>query len=62
MLSYLLGERGEKTMIRKCFASDFDRIYEIINDAAQAYIGVIPAEYWKKPYMSRDELREGGYS
>lgn len=49
-------------MIRKCFASDFDRIYEIINDAAQAYIGVIPAEYWKKPYMSRDELREGGYS
>ena len=44
-------------MIRKCFASDFERIYEIINDGAQAYKGVIPEEYWKEPYMSRDELR-----
>ncbi len=45
-------------MIRKCAASDFEKIYEIINDAAQSYKGVIPAEYWKMPYMSRDELRE----
>lgn len=44
-------------MIRKCFAIDFERIYEIINDAAQAYKRIIPAEYWKEPYMSRDELR-----
>ena len=44
-------------MIRKCTASDFEKIYEIINDAAQAYKGVIPVEYWKEPYMSRDELR-----
>ena len=43
-------------MIRKCNASDFERIYEIINDAAHAYKGVIPEEYWKEPYMSRDEL------
>jgi len=32
-------------------------IYEIINDAAQAYSGVIPADCWKEPYMSKDELR-----
>lgn len=44
-------------MIRKCTADDFERIYEIINNAAQAYKGIIPVEYWKVPYMSRDELR-----
>jgi len=44
-------------VIRKCTASDFERIYEIINNGAQAYKGVIPAEYWKEPYMSRAELR-----
>jgi GNAT superfamily N-acetyltransferase len=44
-------------MIRKCTANDFERIYEIVNNGAQAYKGVIPAEYWKEPYMSRDELR-----
>lgn len=44
-------------MIRKCTDIDFEIIYEIINDAAQAYKGVIPREYWKEPYMSKDELR-----
>jgi len=44
-------------MIRQCSYSDFDIIYEIINDAAQAYKGIIPADRWKEPYMSKDELR-----
>lgn len=44
-------------MIRQCDNSEFDTIYEIINDAAQAYKGVIPADCWKEPYMSRDELQ-----
>lgn len=44
-------------MIHKCTASDFKRIYEIINNAARAYKGIIPAEYWKEPYMSGEELR-----
>ncbi len=44
-------------MIRRCNDDDFDLIYEIINDAASAYEGVIPAEVWSDPYMSRDELR-----
>lgn len=44
-------------MIRECTASDFDSIREIINDAAQAYKGVIPADCWTEPYMPGDELR-----
>ena len=44
-------------MIRRCDERDFDRIYTIINDGAQAYKGVIPADRWTEPYMSRDKLR-----
>lgn len=44
-------------MIRRCSESDFEAIYEIVNDAAQAYKGVIPADRWKEPYMPREELR-----
>ena len=44
-------------MIRCCDDADFEVIYEIINDAAAAYAGVIPADLWREPYMSRDELR-----
>jgi N-acetylglutamate synthase-like GNAT family acetyltransferase len=43
-------------MIRSCTESDFDTIYEIINDAAQVYHGVIPDDRWHEPYMSRHEL------
>lgn len=28
----------------------------IVNDAARAYRGVIPADRWREPYMPRDEL------
>ena len=45
-------------MIRKCQESDFNSIFEIINDAAQAYRGVIPADRWHTPYMSSEELRQ----
>lgn len=44
-------------MIRQCRNSEFEMIYAIINDAAQAYKGVIPADCWKEPYMSKEELR-----
>ena len=43
-------------MIRQCDDSDFEAIYAIINDAAQAYRSVIPDDRWHEPYMSRDEL------
>ena len=44
-------------MIRKCEDKDFEALYEIINDAAQAYKGVIPADRWHEPYMAKEELR-----
>jgi len=43
-------------MIRHCGESDFETIYTIINDAAQAYKGVIPDDRWHEPYMPRQEL------
>lgn len=45
-------------MIRMCTQSDFGTIWEVINDAAQAYKGVIPDDCWHDPYMTKDELRE----
>ncbi len=44
-------------MIRRCTDSDFETIFLIINDAAQAYKGVIPEDRWHDPYMSRDHLK-----
>lgn len=44
-------------MIRECGEADFDAILAIINEAAQAYRRVIPADRWKEPYMPADELR-----
>ena len=45
-------------MIRECTDSDFNTIYEIINNAAQAYKGFIPDDRWHEPYMSFGELRQ----
>lgn len=44
-------------MIRQCDSSDFETIYSIINEAAEAYRGVIPEDRWKLPYMDRVELQ-----
>jgi len=35
---------------------DMDAIGAVINDAARAYRGVIPADRWHDPYMPREEL------
>ena len=45
-------------MFRKCNKSDFDSIYKVINSAAIAYKGIIPADRRKEPYMPREELVE----
>jgi N-acetylglutamate synthase-like GNAT family acetyltransferase len=44
-------------MIRKGTAQDFDEILDIINDAAIAYKGIIPADRWHDPYMQKEELQ-----
>jgi N-acetylglutamate synthase-like GNAT family acetyltransferase len=41
---------------RKSEATDVAAILAIVNDAAQAYRGVIPADRWHDPYMSAAEL------
>ncbi len=45
-------------MIRRCADRDFDAIWAIINDGAQAYKGIIPADRWTEPYMSREQLED----
>jgi N-acetylglutamate synthase-like GNAT family acetyltransferase len=44
-------------MIRLCDERDLEVIWAIINDGAQAYKGVIPADRWTEPYMSREKLQ-----
>ncbi len=44
-------------MIRPCRDDEFETVYEIVNDAAEAYRSAIPADRWKEPYMPREELR-----
>lgn len=44
-------------MIRRCDDRDFETIWAVINDGAQAYKGIIPADRWTEPYMSAEKLR-----
>ena len=43
-------------VIRRSEDADRPQIAAIINDAAQAYRGVIPSDRWHEPYMPMDEL------
>lgn len=43
-------------MVRACGDADFDEMWAIINDGAEAYRGVIPADRWTEPYMTREKL------
>ena len=43
-------------MIRECEPLESETVYEIVNDADQAYKGVIPVDCWHEPYMPNDEL------
>jgi GNAT superfamily N-acetyltransferase len=45
-------------LIRKNVEADLAAMVAIVNDAAQAYRGVIPADRWHEPYMPMDELVE----
>ena len=44
-------------MIRRCDNVDFEVIWAIINDGAEAYRGTIPEDRWTEPYMSREKLQ-----
>jgi N-acetylglutamate synthase-like GNAT family acetyltransferase len=43
-------------VIRASVESDVPAMWTVINDAARAYRGVIPADRWHEPYMPREEL------
>jgi GNAT superfamily N-acetyltransferase len=42
--------------VRVCREDERDDILSVINAAAEAYRGVIPADRWHEPYMPGDEL------
>jgi GNAT superfamily N-acetyltransferase len=50
-------EAPADAVIRPCTAADVPQIFHIINDAAQAYKGVIPADRWHEPYMPLEHLQ-----
>jgi len=45
-------------MIGMCNKSDTARACAIINDAAEAYRGVVPDDRWHESYMPLEELEE----
>jgi GNAT superfamily N-acetyltransferase len=42
--------------VRPCRDDEREAILAIVNAAAEAYRGVIPADRWHEPYMSSEEL------
>ena len=48
----------ENKTVRSCRPDELGLIGEIINDAAQAYQGVIPPDRWHEPYMPLAELKQ----
>lgn len=44
------------TQIRQCRADERERIFTIINEAAQAYREAIPPDRWHEPYMPMEQL------
>ncbi len=44
--------------IRRSVEADVPAILGVVNDAAQAYRGVIPADRWHEPYMPKEELEK----
>jgi GNAT superfamily N-acetyltransferase len=45
-------------VIRECQTDEIKRLYYIINEAAKAYEGAIPADRYHQPYMPMDKLEQ----
>ena len=45
-------------VLRPCTAEDLETIREIINDAAMAYRGVVPAQIYREPWMTAEQLQQ----
>ncbi|HEY1768195.1 MAG TPA: GNAT family N-acetyltransferase [Terracidiphilus sp.] len=44
-------------MICRCDDRDFEQIFAVIVDGASAYTGIVPADRWSEPDMSREKLQ-----
>ena len=53
-----MGSLNRMVLIRKSVEADSAAMLAIVNAAAQAYRGVIPADRWRDPYMPSDELEK----
>lgn len=53
---YSFAHETRAQMIAACAAAELREIFDVINDGASAYRGVIAADRWKDPYMPLDEL------
>jgi len=49
--------RHQRTKVFLCSEKHAPEILAVVNDAAAAYRGVIPADRWHEPYMPEEELR-----
>jgi N-acetylglutamate synthase-like GNAT family acetyltransferase len=52
-----MAKQSRSSLIRNSTDADFAAILEIVNDGAQRYKGVIPADRWHEPYMPAEELK-----
>jgi len=52
----ILGVSDDRARIRPCTDADLEAMVAVINTAATAYAGVIPADRYNEPYMPQDEL------
>jgi GNAT superfamily N-acetyltransferase len=50
--------RAQMESVRPCRDDERPAIVAIVNAAAEAYRGVIPADRWRQPYMPPEELDE----
>lgn len=51
-----MTQSHQASQIRLCRADERERIFTIINEAAEAYRETIPADCWHEPYMPLEEL------
>ena len=51
------GAPAARGRIRPCVDAEFEAMFEVVNAAATAYAGVIPADRYHVPYMPAAELR-----
>lgn len=56
--TFTLDASQRMVLIRKIREADLGVTLAIVNEAAQAYRGVIPADLWREPYMPPDELEK----